>query len=403
MEKLACLGGTPVIAQSLPSRRQFDSDSESAVKEVFEYFNSVGRDFGTDGPFYRKYADYFSHYLDSEKRGFTEVVCSGTVAVYVGIQALALPQNSEVLVSPITDPGMVNPVIISGHRLRLIDYDSEKQEVTLKTILAKTNENTRLVILNHLAGRPVDEIKIISDWARENGIFLIEDASQCHGGRISDKSVGTFGDIACFSTMFSKNHSSGGAGGLIYTHSKEIHQKILLEIDKGKPTFSEDYVEKNPGTFIKPALNFRLNEISCAIGLTTLKKLDEVNQKRRCFLKTLSHKMLQAGLQTELINFSAGSAPFFAIFKFHKNKFQCSKIDFSESLRAEGVTLNSDYKYAVYDWPWIKKYLMPDDNALNAQSFIDSTFNLLFNENYSEIEADLIVNCFLKVEKHYGI
>lgn len=403
MEKLAYFGGKPTIQKALPARRQFDADSESAVKEVFEYYNTMNRDFGSAGFFYKRYAECFSHYLDANTNGFTEVVCSGTVSIYVAIQALSLPRDSEVLVSPITDPGMINPIIISGCKPKLIDYDIERPEVTLPALASRVNKNTKLIILNHLAGQPIADIELISKWAQANNIYLIEDASQCHGGKIFNKFVGTFGDIACFSTMFSKNHSSGGVGGLIYTQSKEIHQKILLEIDKGKPTYSDDYDEKNPNTFIKPALNFKLNEISCAIGMATLGKLGKVNQKRRSFLKILSQKMKKSGVQTELIDFSEESAPFFAFFKFDKNKFNCSKIDFSESLRAEGINLNSDYKYAVYDWSWVKKYLADDNQTVNAKRFIGLTFNLLFNENFTEFEADLIVKSLIKVEKHYSI
>lgn len=403
MEKLAYLGGKPTIQNALPSRRQFDRDSELAVKEVFEYYNAIDKDFGAGGFFYKRYTEHFSQYLNPVTPGFTEAVCSGTVSIYAAIQALSLPPNSEVLVSPITDPGMINPIIISSCKPKLIDYDPKKQDVSLQTILARVNKNTKLIILNHLAGRPIADIEQISKWSRENNIYLIEDASQCHGGKLSDKFVGTFGDISCFSTMFSKNHSSGGAGGLIYTQSKKIHEKILLEIDKGKPAYSADYAEKNPNTFIKPALNFKLNEISCAIGLATLIKLDNVNRKRRIFLKMLIQKMKVSGVTTELVHFTEDSAPFFAFFKFNKNKFNCSKIEFSESLRTEGVNINSDYKYVVGDWPWVKKYLADDYQAIAAKSFIESTFNLLFNENFTEHEADLIVMSLIKVEKHYHI
>ena len=403
MEKIAYLGGSPIILNSLPPRRQFDTDCELAVKEVFEYYNKIEKDFGTGGYFYKKYADSFSNFLDPSMPGFTEVVCSGTVSIYTAIQALSLPVDSEVLVSPITDPGMINPIIISGFKPKLVDFDREKLEVSFQSLISRVNKNTKLIILNHLAGRPIADIALISQWAKKNKIYLIEDASQCHGGKISNKRVGTFGDIACFSTMYSKSHSSGGAGGLIYTQAKEIHEKILLEVDKGKPTYSENFIEKNPNTFIKPALNFKLNEISCAIGATTLKKLDNINQRRRNFLKILTQKLQKSEVYTELINFSEESAPFFGIFKFIKNKFNCSKIEFSESLRAEGLNLNSHYDYEVGQWPWVKKYLADNIETVIAKSFINSTFNLLFNENFTETEADLIVKSLVKVEKYYRI
>lgn len=403
MEKLALFGGRPVIENSLPSRRQFGTEAELAAKEVFDYYNKLDRDFGTNGYFYKSYADCFSNYLCPSTTGFTEVVCSGTVSIYVAIQSLCLPSNSEVLVSPITDPGMINPVILSGLRPKLVDYDLEKQDVSLKAIISQITKNTKLIILNHLAGRPIEDIELIASWARDNNIYLIEDASQCHGGRIHNRRVGTFGDISCFSTMFSKNHSSGGTGGLIYTQSSTLHQKILLEIDKGKPIYSELYLEKDPNTFLKPALNFRLNELSCAIGQATLNQLDDVNSRRRSFLKQLSHKLKTLGAQTTLLDLGEQSAPFFGVFKFNTTAFKCSKIDFAEALRAEGVNINTDYKYCVYDWSWVKNYLVNPVPTQNAKAFLDTSFNLLFNENYTEREADLITQSFLKIERHYSL
>ncbi len=79
----------------------------------------------------------------------------------------------------------------------------------------------------------------------------------------------------------------------------------------------------------------------------------------------------------------------------------CIKIEFAESVRAEGIDLNPHYKYIVRDWPYMQPYLADSYDPLNARSIRNRSFNLYLNEKYGAQESRDIVKAIVKVEKFY--
>ena len=80
----------------------------------------------------------------------------------------------------------------------------------------------------------------------------------------------------------------------------------------------------------------------------------------------------------------------------------CSKIEFAEAVRAEGIDLNPHYKFTVCDWPYIQPYLADDFDTPNARDIRDRSFNLYLNEKYGEQEAKDTVAAIRKVEGHFA-
>ena len=95
----------------MPPRRAIGDNEREMLQEMLDYYAAEGRDPEYDGLFENQYCETVVEYM---RGGYSDAVCSGTAAVYVALKALELPQGSEVIVSPITDPGSVNPIIIAG-------------------------------------------------------------------------------------------------------------------------------------------------------------------------------------------------------------------------------------------------------------------------------------------------
>lgn len=388
-----------MIKHSMPSRIQFDQDAESAVQDVFAYYRQLKSDFGSKGHFEKLYAAEFVKFLDVP--GKAEVVCSGTAALFVALQSLQLPTGSEVLVSPITDPGMISPIILLGHKVKLLDNAPDSFHPSLDSILERVTTDTKCLVLNHYSGKPIPDIKRICEWATDNKIKVIEDCSQAHGAKVSGSFVGTFADISCFSTMYSKTHSTGGQGGVCFTKDEGTYDRIRMCSSKGKPYHKADFNEKNPATFEMPALNLNLNEISCSIGVATLKKVSTVNRRRLNFLQRLEKSLLELPIKTKMVSASETDAPFFSIF-YAPQMSKSEKINFAQILMREGLTLNPNYQYVVDEWPWVRPYLTDSFRTENARALRDSTFHLLFNENYGTDEVHFICDSLIKAEGQYG-
>jgi len=244
-------------------------------------------------------------------------------------------------------------------------------------------------------GRAVD-IQPIVEYSRDRGIRIIEDCSQAHGARINGRLVGTFGDIAAFSTMYRKASITGASGGVVFTTQEETYHKVLLHADRGKPTWTPNFQYNNPKLFRVPALNFHTDEISCAIGIASSHRLDQTIQRRLAFVKSLDG-ICDASEICAPSGWSEGDSPFSYPIMVDTDRISVSKTEFALAIRAEGVDLNPHYEYLVCDWPYVTKYLDDHFTCPNARRMIETSFNLFVNERYGPNEAQDTIAAVSKV------
>jgi dTDP-4-amino-4,6-dideoxygalactose transaminase len=332
--------------------------------------------------------------------GYADAVATGTSALYVSVAALDLPKGSEVLVSPITDPGTLAAIVLNGLRPRLMDSRPDSYNVGPEQLAQRITKNVSAAIIVHAAGY-ASEIDKIVEIAHAHGIKIIEDCSQSHFAKHKAKPVGTFGDIAAFSTMYRKAHMTGPSGGLIYSRNLQVFRNALVHADRGKPRWRDDFDDRNPATYLAPALNHHTDEISCAIGLASLKRLPSTIVSRLAFVSDFVARLYDASDVCRGYRFMPTSSPFYFPVIVDVDAISCSKIEFAEAVRAEGIDLNPHYKYVVCEWPYIQPHLADDFDTPNARSIRDRSFNLYLNENYREQESKDCVKAIVKVEKYF--
>lgn len=395
---LASFGGPKIRTTPMPARESFGDEELDQIGKVFEYYKKRSSDIGYQGHFEELYCKKFIEFLG--EAGYCDAVSSGTNALYLAVRALGLKEGSHVLVSPVTDPGTISAIILNDLVPVVLDTLENSYQVGVKKIAERLTGKTGAILVVHLGGKsaPIDEIV---EFARKKNIPVIEDCSQAHGAEYKKKKVGTFADIGVFSTMFTKNHSTGGTGGLIYTKSFDLYKKLRAHADRGKDFFNPAFDGKDPSSSLFPALNFNQDEISCAVGIQSLKKLPKVNGRRVGFLKKLQKRLALESKACRLYEVSDGDSPFFWPIVVDVEKIKCSKIEFADAVKAEGIGINPHYKFVVTKWAWARKYLHDDFSPVNAIAFQHKTFNLLFNEKYGGKELDDVVRAIVKVENYY--
>ncbi|MBZ0325141.1 MAG: DegT/DnrJ/EryC1/StrS family aminotransferase, partial [Alphaproteobacteria bacterium] len=172
------------------------------IDEVLAWYRARDIDPGYQGEFEERYCRAFADFLGG---GYADAVATGTGALYVALAALDLPKGAEVLVSPITDPGTISAIILNGLVPRLADSAEGSFQMGAEQVAARLNDATGCVCVVHAAGQATDIDRIV-EIARARDIPVLEDCSQAHGATWRGKPVGTFGDIAAFSTMYRKAH-----------------------------------------------------------------------------------------------------------------------------------------------------------------------------------------------------
>ncbi len=207
-------------------------------------------------------------------------VSNGTSAIYLALKALNIGPGDEVIVPSFSFIASATPILFAGAKPVFVDVGQDYL-MDIDDIQKKITKKTKAVICVHLYGQMCDMDKLL-DLKKKHGFYLIEDACQSHGAEFKGKKAGSFGDINCFSFFPSKNLTVCGDGGMLVTNSQELKNKIDMLRDHGR-----DYSTKE-GKFKSTVLgfNFRMSEISAAIGIEQLRHLDEWVNRRREIAKT---------------------------------------------------------------------------------------------------------------------
>jgi perosamine synthetase len=394
---LAIHGGEPLRKTPMPPRLALGEGERKMIQEVLDYYQERNIDPGYEGRFEKLYTDLFVEMMGG---GYADAVATGTSALYVSLAALALPKGTEVIVSPITDPGTLGAIVAHGLKPRLIDSKPDSYNVGGDEFAARITPNVSGAVIVHSAGQAV-EIDRIVEVAHQHGIKVVEDCSQTHGAKLRARPVGTFGDIAAFSTMYRKAHMSGPSGGIVYTRDTELFHRAVAHADRGKPRWRDDFDDRDPSTYLFPALNHNTDEISCGIGFASLSRLQATVVHRQAFVFDFIARLSDASATCRPYRCSPTGSPFFLPVIVDIDAISCSKVEFAEAVRAEGIDLNPHYKYLVADWPYLRPYLADDFDPPNARSIRDRSFNLYLNEKYTERESRDAVKAIMKVEQHF--
>ena len=395
---LAISGGEPVRKKPMPTRAALGAHEEAIIREVIEYYRGRGLDPGYQGEFEKRYTDAFVAQMGG---GYADAVATGTAALFVAVAALGLPEGSEVIVSPITDPGSLSAIILNRLVPRVADSAPGRYGMEVEQFVARITPKVRAVMVVHSIGQPVNVREIVRE-AHARGIRVIEDCSQSHGAKVNGRPIGTFGDIAAFSAMYRKAHIAGGSGGIVYSRDRDLFRQALAHADRGKPRWIPGFIDNDPHGFLFPALNLHTDEISCGIGLVSLGRLQDTIMRRLVFVAELTGRMRDRCKLCHPYGYSPSDSPFIYPVIVDVDRIACSKIEFAEAVLAEGIGLNPHYCYMVVDWPWLKPYLADGFETANARDIRDRSFCVYLNENYGLSEASDCVAAMVKVEKHFG-
>lgn len=199
-------------------------------------------------------------------------VNSGTSALEIALRALGLENGDEVLVPTNTFPATAAAVIFAGGKPILTDIDPDSLCINVENVQRFVTPKTKGVMAVHIGGLVCPQIKEIRKMCSNLNLFLVEDAAHAHGSKLEGQSAGSFGDAGCFSFYPTKVMTTG-EGGMITTNTDELAAKTKVLRDQGKENFHSNVI-------VELGYNWRMNEISAAIGLSQLKRLPEMIEKR---------------------------------------------------------------------------------------------------------------------------
>jgi len=270
-------------------------------------------------------------------------VTNATAALHLACLALGLGPGDEVIVPSLTFVATANAVRYVGATPIFADIVSDDNlNISPEGIKASITPRTRAIIVVHYSGYPCDMESIFS-IAKQNGLFVIEDAAHAVGSELNGRHLGTWGDIGCFS-FFSNKNMTTGEGGMMTTDSDDLAQKLNRLRSHGMTSLTWDRHKGHAYSYdvVDLGYNYRIDEIRAAIGLAQLSKVERNNERRRSLAQVYRDALQELAPQVNVPfqhHLGKTSAHIMPVLLPQDIKRQ----DFIESMKGNGIQTSIHY------------------------------------------------------------
>jgi len=232
----------------------------------------------TGGPKAKEFEKLFTTYTGAK---YSVSVSSCTAALHLAMRALNIGPKEEVIVPVLTFAATANAPLFVGAKPVFTDIDEKNFNISPKQIEERITKKTKAVIVVHYGGQPCD-MKEIMEIAEDHNIEVVEDCAHALGALYQGKNVGTFGAVGCFSFYPTKIITTI-EGGMATTHDKNFADRLQLLREHGMTKTA--YARENNASWyydvVDLGYNYRMNEVQAALGISQLKRIDEINEKRK--------------------------------------------------------------------------------------------------------------------------
>jgi dTDP-4-amino-4,6-dideoxygalactose transaminase len=278
---------------------------------------------------------------------------------------------------------------MQGAKPVFVDIDENTFNIDPKKIEQKITKNTKAITVVDLYGQLCDYDQI-EKIAENNKLIVIEDACQAVNAEYKQKKAGSFGDIAAFSFYATKNITCG-EGGIITTNNKEYAEQAKLFRQHGRSSMTEY-------EYIKLGYNYRMTNISAAILLEQIKKLDFITKKRIENAAYLSKELEKIkGIQIPLVK--EGYKHVFHQFTIKmQDDFELSRNELIDYLNKKGVSSMVYYPKPLHLCEHFRKMGYKEGDFPVAEKLSQQVLSLPVHPNLTKEQLDTIINVFKEFE-----
>lgn len=411
MEKLAIFGGEKAKKTPWGSGKRFGEPELQQLKEALEQ-NTLFYWYGN------KVKAMCNKFKQMYGAGYCVPTSSGTASIHVALGAAGVTEGDEVITSPITDMGSVIGIVFQNAIPVFADLDPHTYNMTAETIAARITDKTKAVVVVHLAGNPAEMDEIIA-LCKPRGITVIEDCAQSYECFYKGRKAGSIGDFGCFSLNDFK-HISAGDGGMVLTNDEESYYRAAKFSDKNYDRFGRDV---HAGQIDAIAPNYRMNELTGAVGLAQLDRVEGICAARNKLGERLTAGIKDLpGIYPPEVKEGNKSSYWFYMLRVDEKELGVSREEFSKALAAEGVENSPGYiPFPVYKYnflqnkspypgthaPFDSKYYggnvsYEDGLCPNAEAILNTAIRLGISEFFTETDIDEVIEAFTKVCNYYA-
>jgi dTDP-4-amino-4,6-dideoxygalactose transaminase len=284
---------------------------------------------------------------------FAVSVVNGTSALYSAYFGLGVGPGDEVICPINTWICSIAPALLLGARPVFCDIDPETLMIDPADVRAKITEKTRCICVVHLWGNVCDMDAVMA-VSKESGIPVVEDCSHAHGAKFGGKMCGAIGHVGAWSLQGSKAVSAG-EGGVLTTDDIDVFERACLvgQVNRiaGIDLVGARYEELQP---LGLGMKFRAHPLGIGIAAVQLRKLPELNRRRRAYFEEVEEGLAGIpGLRPLKVYEKAERAGFYGFPVIHEPDKMggMSTDDFVKAVNEKGIKVNRTAYPNLHDLP----------------------------------------------------
>lgn len=340
----------------------------------------------SQGKYIKQFEDEFSRYSGC-KYGIT--TCNCTVALHLAGIALDLSERDEVLVSASTNMASAFSMYYCGAIPVPVDIEKDTWQMNTDLIESKITERTKAIMAVHLFGHPVD-MDPLMNIAEKYNLKVIEDCAEAHGAEYKGKKVGSFGDISCFS-FYANKIITCGEGGMVVTNSVSLAEKVR---DYGNFCYGKEKKFMHEGI----GYNYRLSNMSAALGLGQLRRIDTILERKRYIYEYYKNKLRGLeGFHIPVVRPSVKSV----MWMFNAcldSEFGISRDELMEELKHKEIEIRESFIPINKQKVFLEKGLVREDDCPVANYIMDNGFYLPSGLNLTDEDIDYVCESIINLK-----
>jgi len=339
----------------------------------------------------KKYLEFEKSVANFAGAKYAVAVNSGTSGLHLIVRALGIGTGDEVITTPFSFIASSNCILFERAMPVFVDIDEKTFNIDVKKIEAKITKRTKAIVAVDVFSQPADwsELKKI---AKKHKLFLIEDSAEALGSKYLGKKCGSFGDAAVFA-FYPNKQITTGEGGMILTDSKKIYELCKSMANQGRKVSNGKWLEH-----VMLGYNYRLNEMSCAMGIEQIKRIKQIIKKRTKVAELYNRKLKDAdGLEAPYVKEGNELSWFVYVVKLSKGINRNKVIS---EMEKRGIQC-SNYFQSIHLQPFYQKMFGYKKGDFPVSEDVSNrTLSLPFYNDLSQEQIDFVARNLKEIIKN---
>ena len=307
-------------------------------------------------------------------------VNSGTAALHLIVKALGLGPGDEVLVPSFTFAASANAVIYEGATPVFVDIEADTYNIDPADAARKISDRTRAIMVVDVFGHPA-EWDDLSALAEAHDLELIDDSCEALGATYRNRPIGSLGSAAAFA-FYPNKQITTGEGGMILTAREDIARKARSLRNQGRGEMGTWLEHEELG------YNYRLDEMSAALGVSQLARLDEFLARRLAVAQAYTERLAAFDwVKTQVIREHVGMSWFVYVVTLGEG---VDRVEVSRRLDERGVP-SRGYFAPLHLQPYIRRHVPELPRLPRTEDIARRTLALPFHNRLTDDEIDHVV------------